>query len=402
MQLELPGRPHLTYCSNIHPGESWSEVRANLRRYIPEVRERLGVAGPFGIGLRLSGRAAAELRQPGELESFAAWLETTGLYVFTLNGFPMGRFHGTRVKTDVYRPDWLEPDRVAYSDALARVLAALLPPGVDGSISTVPVAFRERVTSEAEAWQATRHIVRHVATLVKLAAETGKRIELALEPEPRCVLETTDEAVRFFEERLFSPRAAGWLAEDASVTPADARDLLRRHVGVCLDACHAAVEFEDPDEAVDRLGRAGIRVGKIQVTAGLEIEMTGDPADPRATALARFAEDVYLHQVVVRDARGLTRYLDLPEALAEVARHGPSTWRVHFHVPVFGAQVPPFRSTQPFVRRLLQRAGREGVTPHLEVETYTWDVLPSEHRGLPVAEAIARELAWTLRELGEP
>src|SRR5438132_878800 len=104
----LVGGAHLTYCTNIHPGESWSEVRANLERHVVRVKERIAPRERFGIGLRLSAQAARELASPPLMMAFRRWLDAHDLYVFTINAFPYGAFHGTRVKEDVYRPDWLE------------------------------------------------------------------------------------------------------------------------------------------------------------------------------------------------------------------------------------------------------------------------------------------------------
>jgi sugar phosphate isomerase/epimerase len=405
MHVASPGRPHLSYCTNIHPGESLGDVRAILVDHATRVRALAGVKGAFGVGLRLSGRAARELAAPGELPRFRALLDELGLYVFTINGFPFGAFHGTRVKEAVYRPDWLERERVLYSDELAWILAALLPEGASGSVSTVPGAFRPRAAAPEDAARIAARIVEHAATLFRVREGTGQLVELALEPEPSCLLETSDDCVRFFEEHLFRRSAILALSGLTGLSAPEAEAFLRRHVGVCLDACHLAVEFEDARAAVRRFGAAGIRVGKVQVTAALRVELSGARADDERTlrALERFDDGVYLHQVVERRADGIVRHLDLPDAVAirrAASESPPSEWRVHFHVPVFAERIEPFGSTQPFVTDLLGLARGEAVSDHFEVETYTWDVLPPEHRTSGVDEAIARELSWTIERLG--
>jgi hypothetical protein len=179
--------------------------------------------------------------------------------------------------------------------------------------------------------------------------------------------------------------------EVADIEPADAEGTLRRHLGVCLDTCHASVEFEAPLEAWRKLQSAGIAVPKVQISAGLRLaEATPDALD----ALRAFSEGVYLHQTVVRSAGGvLSRYQDLPEALAEAPRAG-SEWRVHFHVPIFLRELGVFESTQPDLVPLLNELATVPDCPHLEVETYTWDVLPEEFRNVPIEDAIARELRF--------
>jgi len=391
MRLAAPGAPHLTYCTNIHPGETWPEVRANVATHVRAVKARVAPDRPFGVGLRLSGAAAATLAAPVELAAFRAFLDESCLYVFTINGFPYGPFHDTPVKEQVYRPDWLEDARLVYTDELARILAALLPADCEGSISTVPGAFKARIASDADAQAIAARLAAHVATLHDLHERQGVSIALALEPEPCCQLETIDETVAFFERHLFRQRVPG-------LTPAASAAALRRHVGVCLDACHMAVEYETPDAALATLASRGIRVVKIQVSAGLAATI-GSAAD--RDGLRAFADDVYLHQVVERPPRGLTRWTDLPGALDDLGRDpsGPRERRIHFHVPLFREALGRFRSTQGWVRELLALVRRDAPTTHLEVETYTWDVLPEEFRREPIADAVARELAWVIAEM---
>ena len=382
---------HLSYCTNIHPGESWPEVRANLERYLVPVRERVAPGRPFGVGLRLSGEAARALATPEVLDELRAFLAAHDLYVFTINGFPYGPFHGRPVKEQVYLPDWLDPERLAYTDRLADILAALVPEGVEGTISTVPGAFAPRVHGDADQARMARAMIDHVALLVRIRNSTGRRVALALEPEPCCFLETIDETVNFFEQRLFSDEAVGALARMTGLARADAEQAIREHLGVCLDACHLAVEFEDPARVLAALAAAGIRVPKVQVTAGLRV-VIGDDAAATLDALGAFADDVYLHQVVERRQDGtLVRHLDLPQAIA-AARGvtGPREWRVHFHVPVFRERYGLFEGTQAYVAELLRLVRERSVSEHFECETYTWDVLPEEFRREGIVAGIAR------------
>jgi sugar phosphate isomerase/epimerase len=354
---------HLTYCTNIHPAESWDEVRANLETHVVAVKERVSPDAPFGVGLRLSGRAANELTNARELRR---WLDEHGLYVFTINGFPHGQFHGTPVKEDVYRPDWQERERVAYTNRLADILVELLPDGVDGTISTVPGCFQSRGGRGDEM---AANLARCAERLAALEQSTGKHVKLALEPEPCCVMETVEQTIEFFQ----------------------AHALDRRYLGVCLDVCHAAVEFEDLDTAVRALRDANIAIAKAQLGCGLRIA----PVDARTRgALQRFAEGVYLHQVIARRGQTLTRFVDLPEALADTT--AADEWRVHFHVPVFRQAFGVLGSTQNYLADFLARHKRAAISNHLEVETYTWDVLPAEYRDEPIADAVARELRWVI------
>jgi len=387
-------RAELAYCSNVHPGTGPDALAGHLRGPIRAVRERRGL-GSMAAGLWLPAAAARALdpagpaTDPGRL---AGLLADAGLALRTLNGFPFGDFHGDRVKEAVYRPAWDRPERLDYTLSLARVLARCLDPtAAEGTISTLPLGF-------AAGWSPDRHVraleqlCRLAAGLQDLAGHGGRPIRVCLEPEPDCVIETTDQAIRLFGEELpAAARLAG--------VPADA---LRDHLGLCFDVCHQAVQFEDPAESLGRLAAAGVRVAKIQVSSALEVR---DPARADlADALAPFAEPRYLHQVRCRDADGrLHGRRDLPDALADgFARSGP--WRIHFHVPIqHAAAAGGIGTTRDAILRTLDHlAAVPAPRPHLEVETYTWLVLPPARRPRDQASLVAGlagELAWLEREM---
>ena len=347
--------------------------------------------------------AAETLARPEVLAEFREFLDANGLYVFTINGFPYGAFHGRRVKEDVYLPDWLDDARLAYTDRLAGLLAELLPsePGLEGSVSTVPGAFKARVTARAtwRAWPGGSSGMPRRSTRSRSAPASSCR-----SPWSRSRSATwrrSPRPSRFFEEHLFAAGAVGTFAELTGLGRGESEAALRRHLGVCFDACHMAVEFEDAAAGLAALRAAGIRVGKIQISAGLRVPL--DPGDRALVdALRPFAEGVYLHQVVERRNGGLTRFVDLPDALATLGASGPEPreWRIHFHVPLFREDLGRFTSTQDYLREVLELIRRDAHSPHLEVETYTWDVLPEEYRREDIVTAVARELEWVLARLG--
>jgi sugar phosphate isomerase/epimerase len=340
---------HLTYCTNIHPAVGWEAVQASLRAHAPALKARLSPDAPFGIGLRLSGAESRELLAGDRRARFGDWLEAEGLYVFTINGFPHGTFHGQPVKADVHAPDWRSEERVAYTLRLAEILAALLPDGVDGTISTSPLSYAPWLDADGLR-SATANVVRVGEAL------RGTRIALAIEPEADGALATIDDVIRWWPDRL-------------------------EHVTVCFDACHSAVAYEEPEEALDALDAAGIRVGKAQLSAALTVPATAHEE------LRAFADPIYLHQVTERGSR--RSWPDLPEALADDG--GGGEWRVHFHVPIFVERYGALESTQEHLRRSIERVR----TAHLEIETYTWDVLPAGLKASSV-DSIAREYEWVL------
>jgi len=391
-----PGRDlgHLTYCTNIHAGEPLEEVMASLARHLPAVKAQVAGTQPFGVGLRLGYAAANSLRDAAAMARLKRFLAEGGYYVFTINGFPYGAFHGRAVKEDAYKPDWSDPARLAYTDLLADILGELLPAGQDGSVSTVPCTFKP--WAEGRLAAITEHLIRHVAHLVGITARTGQTISLALEPEPCCYLETIEETTAFFKERLFSRDGVGRLAALTGLPTALAEAAMRRHIGVCYDVCHAAVEFEDPLASIARLRAAGILIGKLQLSSALKVAKLDAES---ARHLAAFAEPVYLHQAVQRSNGSLARFVDLPQALAAGGAVAGAELRVHFHVPLFLEQMEHFGTTQAFLAEILALHRAAPISRHLEVETYTWDVLPPSYRSADLSSAIARELNWVKARL---
>lgn len=398
MQLALPGRPHLTYCTNIHAGESWAEIRTALARYLPRVKQQISPESPMGVGLRLSALAAGELSPPAALGAFKRFLADGDFYVFTINAFPYGSFHGTRVKEKVYAPDWRTGERLHFTNRVADLLADLAPAGMAASISTVPGAFKTEVKGQADVDLISEGFVRAAAHLHEIARETGRTIVLAIEPEPACFLETTDEAIRFFQNHLFSDRACNLFSLITGVSAAQAESCLRRHMGLCFDVCHSAVAFEETVPTLEAVRAAGIAIAKLQLSAALSAE--GDNSHFERL-LGRFDDGIYLHQTVQRRDGEITRHTDLPEAF-QAAKRGDAggEWRVHCHVPVFLTHFDALGSTQKNLREALALCRVQEVSPHLEVETYTWGVLPDVLKSPEVVGDIVRELQWVRTELG--
>ena len=396
---------HLSYCSNIHAGETWDATFQNLKIYIPEVKSRLGYKGKFGIGLRLSKEASVVLERPERLQEFQEWLKKTQAYVYSLNCFPYGGFHRTKVKEQVHAPDWTTEARLAYTLRCFRILAQLLPEGVEGGISTSPLSYRHWFVSDLEKNEAferaTTHLIAVVVELVRLHQETGKFLHLDIEPEPDGLLENSEELIRYFKEWLLSVGKAS-LAKQLGTTQKEAEKLIKDHLQVCYDVCHFAIGYEKPKEAFKKLKQAGIGIGKIQLSAALKLLIPESPFERFSIGkrLGEFADTTYLHQVVGRTKEGgLKSYPDLPQALAKLGDTQDLEWRVHFHVPIFLANYGTFQSTQEDIVEVLKLVNaNSSITKHLEVETYTWEVLPQDTH-LTLGDAISRELAWVKEQL---
>jgi sugar phosphate isomerase/epimerase len=377
---------HLGYCTNVHPGETWAQTFDALERWTLEVKRRLGRSGSYGIGLRLSDRASRELSERTALLEFQRWLERHDCYVFTINGFPFGQFHAGAVKERVYLPDWTQPERVDYTVRLFELLSKLVPASVEGSVSTLPGGLKE-FTSGREPEAAIRaNLWRCVEQIARVSEQAGRTLHLGLEPEPCCLLENSVEAAAFFDR----------LREEH---PGDPR--LDEHLGVTYDTCHFAVEFEAPADALARLREHGIRISKIQLSNALSFS----PKPALLDQLAGFAENIYLHQVILRREDGsLERFKDLDLALAKQLSQaaGAEEWRVHFHVPLNSEPAAGFGTTASHITGVLEEVRKEPrLCAHLEIETYTWAVLPEPLKTHDVCEQITGEYQWVLERLAE-
>lgn len=340
----------------------------------------------MAAGLWLAASVVNEIsRQPNSLHELQQLLAEGDLLCYTLNTFPYGDFHGERVKENVYLPDWTDPQRLAYTRGCAHVLAELLPPGVEGSLSTVPLGFKGFEHPPDFVDRCITQLLQLAVDLDSLHDDTGKVLRLAIEPEPCCVLETTAECVEFFQ-RLFAEAEARSLL-----------DLARRHLGVCYDVCHQAVEFEDVTSSIQALNNAGIRINKVHLTCALEITRPGENPLVREQ-LARFAEPRYLHQTFARTATGqLAHQLDLTPELCQSPPEpfrSADSWRIHFHVPVHCEELSALGTTRGALQQALAAVSQLQYAPHLEVETYTWGVLPGE-RPETLAMGLVREMSAT-------
>ena len=380
----------LSYCTNVHPGMTMQEVEAGLDRYTVEAQKRFG--DELAAGLWLARPVVDELlASKGAPTAFAGRLDQRGLTTHTLNAFPYGNFHGQRVKEQVYLPDWSQPPRLDYTCKCATILAGLLPADGEGSISTLPLGFKHLRHGPDFLAASIDQLIACARHLDRFRGDSGKTIRLAIEPEPLCELETTAEAIAFFNQ----------LRERAST--AGALELVEHHIGLCFDVCHQAVEFEDVAASIRSIDQAGIRINKVHISCAIEID---DPASnpPAREALRRYIEPRYLHQTLARTSYDrIARQIDLSESLLD-APEGEfataPTWRVHFHVPVNAESLGPLRTTRPALKEALAAVARLPYAPHLEVETYTWEVLPGAAQK-HLAQGLADELIATRNLLKE-
>lgn len=397
-------RQHLGYCTNVHPYSDLEGMLEALESCAAPVRQRLVSAGrlapdaPLGVGLWFPAPVATEVvRNPARLREA---LERLSLDAFTVNAFPHGVFHGDVVKDAVFRPEWGHPERLRYTLEAARALAAVLPEGATGSLSTHTGAYKAWGPPVASAEPIARGLLAAAEGLRQLEEETGRCILLGLEPEPLSFLETTEEVIAFFTQHLHPGGEAA-----------------RRYLGLCYDACHQAVEFEDMAASVAALRTAGIPIAKVQLSSAIRVP---DPRAPDARAiLTTLAQDRWFHQVVARRADGtLDRIADLPLALARALAEAPidapadhsteaaAEWRVHYHVPIFADRLDDaghLLTTRPQLEQLLQLVGANDQPLHAEIETYTWHAIPAARREAlgvhTLTDCLEQEFSWAMDRL---
>ncbi len=399
--MQINEQQHLTYCTNIHPGESWKEVNEYCQKYLPQVKSKVSPNKPFGVGLRLSNLASQELLEGEHLSNFKKWLAENDLYVFTMNGFPYGGFHQTIVKDNVHKPDWTTNSRADYTCRLFKILSVLLPKNIDGGISTSPISYKlwwgKDKSDWAPIWETgTKRILQVLKTLINIEKETGKVMHLDIEPEPDGLIENTEEVLYFFEEWLL-PLGISFLKTNFGYNEETSKEKILKHIQICYDVCHFAVGYEDPSTVLQAFKKHGIKIGKVQISAAMK-GVFPENQNEKTKLLDNFRifdEPTYLHQVVAYDVTGRRwRYPDLPEALSHTSIEFKE-WRTHFHVPLFADKYEKLESTQHDILALFQLMNKLDVTNHLEIETYTWDVLPKSLQ-TDITSSIIREFDWVL------
>jgi len=381
MKIDSMNRTHLTYCTSVHPARTLAQVYANIGTFVLAVKYKVCPDRPFGVGLSLSEPAASELACPKTLCAFRDFLAERGLYVFTLTGDGPS--------------DWSSSAGLEHADRLALILAALLPAGVGGTLGTLPRAARRR-TRRADSSLIARRLLEHVAILDRVRDVTGKDMCLAVQAAPSGLLQSAEGSVDFFKDRLYARRAVSFYRALTGLSAGRAEESLRRHVGVCVDSCHLALEYEEPSDALEAFDLAGVKLAKVRLGAGLQVDWRGGRArgldDLRRLArIARFSH-------VVENRRGrLRRFEGLSQALQAEDSEAARTWRVHFHALLAQPKVGDLSGTQSEVEELLRLLRVRGDV-HLEVEPRSWRVLSLDRPG-GVVDTLCEELRWVLARL---
>ena len=385
---------HLSYCTNIHPGQDWKSTYQSLKDFVPNIKKSVCPEQHFGLGLRLSNKASEELGQGSNMSDFKQWLIQNKVYVFTMNGFPYGNFHDERVKENVHAPDWTTKDRLTYTMRLFDQLKELLPNGLSGGISTSPISYKYWHKTDADKKKAfevgATNMVKVAKHLYDIEHTTGKYLHLDIEPEPDGLLENSDEVLSFYTDYLV-PIGLQVFKDDLGLEPLEIKKIIKRYITVCYDICHFSLAYEEPEATFKKFKSADILVGKIQVSAALKILFNGEDDEKVWELLSQFNEPTYLHQVTEKVGNTVKTYNDLPVILENKGNF--KELRAHFHVPIFMKQFGALFSTQDHILKTIAFLKDNKIAEHLEIETYTWDVLPTKLKE-DLTPSITREINW--------
>ncbi|HET9192939.1 MAG TPA: metabolite traffic protein EboE [Vicinamibacterales bacterium] len=392
------GLGHLTYSTLVHQTDNWEQLWKSVNTYLPAVKARVAPHEKFGVCLRTSAPSAELLSaEPSKVADLKKFFADNDLYLYTANAFVYGVFKKQVIKEDVYEPDWATPERGEYTKKVANLLAELAPEGINPSIQSAPLGFKPKVTGDDVVEAYTSNVIDVVAHLVELKKKTGKTVTLGLEPEPRCYLETTDETITYFKNHLFSGGTAKRLAKKTGLNEADAAQAMRDYMGVVFDIGHQAVGYEDIPASLQKLVDSGVQIVKLQEAASMYIP---DVSQKIVDALQTFAKTIYLSQTCQKKDGKMTWFLNLEDAFEDWYKNpGPREWRTHFHVPVFLNDLGAFGTTRFALEQALAFHKKRPLSTHLEIETYTWDVLPDHLKTGDIVEYVTRELDWVKGQL---
>jgi len=392
--MQLQDKFHLTYCTNIHPGQDWKSTFESIKQHVPGIKSEVSKEQPFGLGLRLSNKASEELEMGNNMSEFKQWLDTNHLYVFTMNGFPYGNFHDERVKDMVHAPDWTTNDRLAYTKRLFRQLSELLPEGMNGGISTSPITYKYWHKTDSAIKNAfetgAKNMLEVAFQLHNIENITGKYLHLDIEPEPDGLLENSEEVLAFYADFLV-PMGITYFKQELGVDANKAEAIIKKYITVCYDVCHFSLAYEEPIDTFTKFKANDIKVGKIQVSAALKILFNGKSDEKIWEQLSQFNEPTYLHQVTEIIDGKVKTYSDLPLVLEGERNH--KELRAHYHVPIFLEKYGELFSTQDHILKTMQYLKLDSISEHLEIETYTWDVLPVALKQ-DLSVSIIREIEW--------
>ena len=392
--MQLRDNFHLTYCTNIHPGQDWKSTFESIKSHVPGIKQEVSKEQPFGLGLRLSNKASEELDLGDNMSHFKSWLHDNNLYVFTMNGFPYGNFHDERVKDMVHAPDWTTSDRLKYTKRLFRQLSELIPEGMNGGISTSPITYKYWHKTESETQNAfevgAKNMLKVAKQLFEIEQTTETYLHLDIEPEPDGLLENSDEVLMFYSDYLV-PLGITYFKKKLGLNPDAAEVLIKKYITVCYDVCHFSLAYEEPTDTFAKFKANNIRVGKIQVSAALKILFNGTNDERIWEELSQFNEPTYLHQVTEKLNGKVKTYSDLPLVLEGERNH--KELRAHYHVPIFLEKYGKLFSTQDHILKTMDYLKIDPISEHLEIETYTWDVLPADLKQ-DLSVSIIREIEW--------
>jgi hypothetical protein len=373
---------NLSYCLNAFDFTSdWKYTLTEIDRCFNTVREMSGFSSDkmTGLGFWTSEFFLELMRDPDNFRYLQEFLEKRNYYISTVNAFPYGVFHNQPVKDKVYMPNWLNEKRVDFTIKAAEFLEKFLPDGGSGSISTLPGAYRRHIRDyNGDSLRLiARNLEKTAEYLAYLYEKTGKKIRLGIEMEPDCIWETPDEFAGFYKKYMLPNRYS------------------REYIGVCYDTCHQELIENGPGAGLEILERYEIPVVKIQLSAALQIQNGAKFAD-----IKEFDEPVYLHQTRIFNEKNGTiceTFSDIPELRSYSG--DDVTLKCHFHLPLFwDSDNTSFKSARKELLAVIRYIkANPGFCRDLEIETYTYSVLPDCVDFRSIGSAVSKEYDWVVK-----
>ena len=380
------------------PVTSFADIESTVRDSLAPINHAISDDPPVGASIRLS---QAALSDPAlTAEALRTLLDEHGL---RLDGISAVSISGG-AKENVHEPDWRTEDRLSFMFPALNLAAEFATPDHEVGVTTNALSYRRWLDVDMPGnWAAlTLNVVRIVQHLVGIQDRTGITLHIDLEPEPGSVLRDTADVVKFYSQWLL-PRGGAMLSDRMQLTNGSAAEAILRHVCIALDTAHAAVVWDDAAASLDAFAELGIRIGRLQVSSALEVEIPSDAASQKTLSeyLDAFVSPTLLQQVVARqDGEMVKRFDDLPDAVAVIGKSAGQTWRIHTHAPLLADRYGVFASTREATATWLREVAARGIdVGMIELRSANWDVVPHDDRA-PVEAMIMQEAAWVRGLLG--
>jgi hypothetical protein len=382
----------LSYCTNIHFGESWEEVFYILKFHSRKLRNAFLKMDQFGIGLRLSNSSIINLSKSSFFFDFLFWLKINNFYIKSVNGFPYSFFGSNYIKDNVYLPDWSNFKRYIYSRRIIILFSNFLNKNNFGGISTLPLSYKYFFCNYSYNnlyIKSIKYLYSLLILLNDIYVNNKIFIHLDIEPEPDCVVSNTLDYINFFKKWLLDRIILYFLKKKIHM-------FILNYFRICFDICHSSVEFESICQSFNSIFLFNIKFGKFQISSSLKIDKMNFY---NSYVFSYLPETPYIHQVYGKTFYdNIITYKDISLAHILLYKKKIVEYRIHYHVPIFFDKYEIFESTQQYIIEFFKLLKKRNAFYIFEIETYTFDILPC-YLKLNILYSLKREYDWVIKNL---